>query len=171
MAPANSRFTSQQLSGPTFTRLPPMNLPDKNFGHQTSNSGALPPPSFHHGFGQANPFAPTGNLNGLAGGFGPGGGLRAGGTGLASREAMMGFQHGAELQQQQQAREQMRRGSGGGSKGQSKSRIRDVWRGNMAQEMEELRTLIERYPYISMVGPVFHKRDVLTLLHHVSVFS
>lgn len=63
----------------------------------------------------------------------------------------MGFQHGAELQQQQQIKEQMRRDGGMGPKGQSKSRIRDVWRGNLGQEMEILREMVERYPYISMV--------------------
>lgn len=63
---------------------------------------------------------------------------------------MMGF-HGAALQQQQ-AREQTRRGSmAGGSKNPLKGRIRDVWRGNLAQEMQVLRSLIDKYPYISMV--------------------
>lgn len=63
----------------------------------------------------------------------------------------MGFQHGAELQQQQQIKEQMRREGGMGPKGQLKSRIRDVWRGNLAQEMGLLREMVEQYPYISMV--------------------
>ncbi len=67
----------------------------------------------------------------------------------------MGFQHGAELQQQQQIKEQMRREGGMGPKGQLKSRIRDVWRGNLAQEMELLRDMVEQYPYISMVRPNF----------------
>ena len=65
----------------------------------------------------------------------------------------MGFQHGAELQQQQQIKEQMRREGGMGSKGQPKFRIRDVWRANLAQEMELLRDMVESYPYISMVRP------------------
>ncbi|KAI4214054.1 MAG: hypothetical protein LQ351_003458 [Letrouitia transgressa] len=65
---------------------------------------------------------------------------------------MMGFMHGDALQQQQQqAREQMRRSSGGSSaKNQYKGRIRDVWRGNLTQEMQVLRGLVEKYPYISM---------------------
>lgn len=67
----------------------------------------------------------------------------------------MGFQHGAELQQQQQIKEQMRREGGMGPKGQIKSRIRDVWRGNLAQEMESLREMVVHYPYISMVCPSF----------------
>lgn len=39
----------------------------------------------------------------------------------------------------------------GGSKNPLKGRIRDVWRGNLAQEMQVLRSLIDKYPYISMV--------------------
>ena len=75
----------------------------------------------------------------------------------------MGFQHGAELQQQQQIKEQMRREGGMGSKGQLKIRIRDVWRGNLAQEMELLRDLVESYPYISMVRPSTFTVSILTL--------
>jgi len=156
MAPPNTRFGGPQVASGTFSHLPQSNLPSHTSQHQSSNSVGLPPPSFHqfgHGNPNAvNPFAPTGNLNGLAGGFGPGGGLGTGGTGLASREAVLGFQHGALLQQQQQAKEQMRRGSGGGSRAQMRSRIRDVWRGNFAQEMQTLRSLVDQYPYISMVG-------------------
>ena len=157
MGPASNRFGPTLASAP-FSHLQQSNLPSHNSQHQPSNSGGLPPPSYNHGFGQGNPsninpFAPTGNLNGLAGGFGPGGGLSAGGTGLASREAVLGFQHGAQLQLQQQARDQIRRGSGGvgPSKNQMKSRIRDVWRGNLHQELRILRDLVDRYPYISMV--------------------
>lgn len=69
----------------------------------------------------------------------------------------MGFQHGAQLQLQQQARDQIRRGSGVGvgTKAQMKSRIRDVWRGNLNQELRTLRDLVDRFPYISMVNIPF----------------
>lgn len=77
----------------------------------------------------------------------------------------MGFQHGAELQQQQQIKEQMRREGGMGPKGQLKSRIRDVWRGNLAQEMGLLREMVEHYPYISMVRSSFS-----TVLIHILLF-
>ena len=172
MPPANNRFGPTLASAP-FSHLQQSSIPSHSSQHQSSNSGGLPPPSFNHGFGQGNPnninpFAPTGNLNGLAGGFGPGGGLGTGGTGLASREAVMGFQHGAQLQLQQQARDQIRRGSGGvgATKGQMKSRIRDVWRGNLNQELRTLRDLVDRYPYISMViGPV-SDYVLLLCLHH-----
>ena len=156
MAPANNRFGGSSVASGAFSHLPQASVPSHTSHHQSSSSVGLPPPSFHQ-FGHGNqnpvnPFAPTGNLNGLAGGFGPGGVLGAGGTGLASREAVMGFQHGAMLQQQQQVKEQMRRGSGGGSRAQMRSRIRDVWRGNLAQELQTIRSLVDQYPYISMVG-------------------
>ena len=35
--------------------------------------------------------------------------------------------------------------------GAVKTRIRDVWKHNLAQEMAVLRHLVEKYPYISMV--------------------
>ena len=63
----------------------------------------------------------------------------------------MGFQHGAELQQQQQIKDQLRKEGGMGPKGPVKNRIRDVWRGNLQQEMGLLREMVEQYPYISMV--------------------
>lgn len=159
MKSSGSRFGSQ-MPGGTFPHLQQSNLPQHSSHHQSSSSTGLPPPTFNHAFAQGNPtanvnpFAPTGNLNGLAGGFSSGGGLGVGdGRGLGSREAMEGFAHGAQLQQQEQARAQVRRGSGLGSKGQMKSRIRDVYRGNLKQEMAILRDLVERYPYISMVCP------------------
>lgn len=36
--------------------------------------------------------------------------------------------------------------------GAVKSRIRDVWKHNLAQEMAVLRSLVDKYPYISMVS-------------------
>ncbi|KAL9130369.1 MAG: hypothetical protein Q9217_001427 [Psora testacea] len=118
--------------------------------HQSTNSSGLPPPTFNHAFSQGNnnPFAPTGNVNGLAGGFGSGG-FGNGGTGLASREAVEGFNYGAQLQQQSQNKAHMRRAKGG-SKGQQEMRIRDVWSSNLKEEMDLLEQLVERYSYISM---------------------
>ena len=65
----------------------------------------------------------------------------------------MGFAHGAQLQQEAA----MGRAADGG-KGMGQ-RIREVWRGNLHQEMEILRGLVDQYPYISMVsylGPYQH---------------
>jgi CCR4-NOT transcription complex subunit 7/8 len=69
-----------------------------------------------------------------------------GGTGLDGHEARMRFAHGAQLQE---AAAMGRAGADG--KSGMKTRIRDVWRGNLHQEMDLLRSLIDRYPYISMV--------------------
>jgi CCR4-NOT transcription complex subunit 7/8 len=74
------------------------------------------------------------------------------GTGLASHAAQMGFVRGAQMQQQQQPHQ----GQDGrlvieGKANSIKTRIRDVWKHNLAQEMAVLRRLVERYPYISMV--------------------
>lgn len=158
MPPAVSRFGPQVLSGP-FSYLQPSHLQHHSQQHQPGSAG-LPTPSFnsHHGFAQGNlnsntsPFASSSNTGGLAGGFGSGNGLGGGGTGLASHSAMMGFAHGAAIQQQQ-ARDAIRRSSGGAGSGraQMKTRIRDVWQSNLAQEMHMLRGLVEKYPYISMV--------------------
>ena len=110
----------------------------------------------HPGFGTGpnggvNIFGPqTGNA-GLPGAFGTGGGLGAvgGGTGLASPAAQMGFAHGAALQQQQ-AHEAATAGTYTG-KG-ANSRVREVWKHNLRQEMHILRQLVYKYPYISMVS-------------------
>ena len=84
---------------------------------------------------------------GLASGFpGAGGSLGVGGgTGLASQSAVMSFYGNPQA-----TRDVMRRSSGIG-KGQNKGRIREVWASNLAQEMQNLRELVEKYPYISMV--------------------
>lgn len=64
--------------------------------------------------------------------------------------AQLGFQHGA-LQQQQEAQAGAAMG-GAGAKAMRGGRIRDVWKSNLAQEMQMLRSLIDEYPYISMVS-------------------
>jgi CCR4-NOT transcription complex subunit 7/8 len=130
--------------------------------HSQPPSAGLPPPSLgaHPSFAPTNPntnlnpFSTGSGANtGLGGAFGGGGG----GTGLASHAAQMGFAHGAALQQQQQGHDAgAAMGSVDGRSGFSKGRIRDVWRGNLAQEMAVLRGLVEKYPYISMVRSSFH---------------
>ena len=152
MPPAVSRYTQHMptLSNP-FTSLNQHQLQQAHLQHpgaanlQAQHFGGQP------GFGGQNPgiFGPTGGNTGLhAGGFGGGGGLGGGGTGLASHAAQSGF-HGAGLQQQQQTYDGTTLG-GPVTKG-ANSRIREVWRTNLAQEMQLLRSLVDRYPYISMV--------------------
>ena len=97
-----------------------------------------------------NSFSGANNSNGI-GGFGGNTALGLGRAGLGSEAAMAGFAHGAAIEQRRDAaRDAMRRPSGS-IKGQSKGRIRDVWQANLAQEMQNLRELVEQYPYISMV--------------------
>ncbi|KAL8923679.1 MAG: hypothetical protein Q9208_004431 [Pyrenodesmia sp. 3 TL-2023] len=155
MPPAVRNFPHQVFSGP-FSHVQQPQVQHHGSQHPPSASSNLPPPSFnaHHTLSQGNSnsnintFSQTSNGNGLAAGFGGTSGL-GGGTGLASQAAVTGFHYGAALQLQ--AKEQIRRGSGtGSSKNPLKGRIRDVWRGNLAQEMQLLRSLVDKYPYISM---------------------
>jgi len=92
-----------------------------------------------------NAFAMNGNL-GMTGGFGASGLGMPGGTGLASQAAQMSFA-GASVHQQ--AHNGM--GSPGSRTMGAKTRIREVWKGNLAEEMAALRELVDRYPYIAMV--------------------
>lgn len=95
-----------------------------------------------------NSFA-NGNALSLAQGFnGSGSGLGGVGAaaGLGSHAAQIGF-HGASLQQQahNSMGEQGIRGT------TNKGRIRDVWKSNLQEEMDTLRRLVDKYPFISMV--------------------
>jgi CCR4-NOT transcription complex subunit 7/8 len=165
MARNGGRYPGHNLSNP-FAHLAggPMNpqpqMQQQQQQHQQQNLQ-------HPGFGGANQ---AHNLNLFGGhnqtgfqsnaggiGAGLGGGLGAaaniaegrGGTRLDSHEARMGFAHGAQLQ------ENAVRGHDG-AKGIAGQRIRDVWRSNLQQEMDVLRSLVERYPYISMVRVLVH---------------
>ena len=142
---------------PAFSHLQQSHLHQQQNQHLSQhgpNSG-LPPPSLggHPGFGPGNPSSnmnPFSGLgNGLAAGFDGGRLGDGGGTGLASHAAQMGFARGAQMQQQQHSHDSHL--SIDGRPGNAKSRIRDVWRGNLLQEMAALRSLVEKYPYISMV--------------------
>ena len=73
-----------------------------------------------------------------------------GGTGLGSHAAQMGFAHGAALQRQEASDGQSLLSTE--AKNMAKGKIREVWRGNLAQEMAVLRGLVDRYPYIAMVS-------------------
>ena len=158
MPPGAGRFGQQGF--PTAYPHPQQpRLQTHNPQTQQSSSG-LPPPSYasHQSFTQGNgnsginPFA-VNQVNGFANGFSSAAGLGGGGSGLASEAAIAGFTRGAQIQQQQ-AEDQLRKGRTGSTVGPKKpadGRIRDVWRGNLRQEMAIIRDLIADYPYISMV--------------------
>ncbi|KXL50757.1 hypothetical protein M433DRAFT_53876, partial [Acidomyces richmondensis BFW] len=73
------------------------------------------------------------------------------GQGLASVAAQQGFARGAAMQEHthQEAAAAAAAASLGGKPG-AIGRIREVWRHNLDAEMATLRTLIRRYPYVSM---------------------
>lgn len=157
MPPAVSRYPPHNVSNPfqhlnQQHALQSAHFHSVNAGVQNQNIGQQP------GFGGGNPngnmniFGPATSNASLAGGFGGGGGLGGGGTGLASHAAQMGFAHGAALQQQRE--HEAASMASGGAKGNG-MRIRDVWKHNLAQEMAILRSLVDKYPYISMVGSSF----------------
>lgn len=162
MPPTVSRFPGSNLSNP-FAHLP--NHPphqqlhlqqphQQNLAHPGFGGGGNPPHNLNL-FGPNQNNFPSANT-GLGGGLGAGGLGGAGGTGLASHAAQMGFAHGAQLQQEAA----MGRAADGG-KGMGQ-RIREVWRGNLHQEMEILRGLVDQYPYISMVSylGLYHHREI-----------
>jgi hypothetical protein len=84
----------------------------------------------------------------------------------------MGFARGAQMQQQQLHQAHDGRFTLEGKAGGVKTRIRDVWKHNLAQEMAVLRSLVEKYPYISMVSSwinctvLWHKWSLLTFAGH-----
>jgi CCR4-NOT transcription complex subunit 7/8 len=168
--PAGGRFPGSNLSNP-FSHLQNHPLQQQQQHHLQQQHQNLQ----HPGFGGGNP---SHNLNlfghnqgsfqsnaGLGGGMG-GNGLGAaaslggvsGGTGLDGTEARMRFAHGAQLQQEA-AMGRMQ--DGGKAQGQ---RIREVWRGNLHQEFDMLRALVDQYPYIAMVSP----KTQLTHSEHIS---
>jgi CCR4-NOT transcription complex subunit 7/8 len=156
--PHGGRFPGHNLSNP-FAHLaapihPQSQLQQQQQQHQQNIQ--------HPGFGGGNQAhnlnlfshnqggfqSSTGGIGGgLGGGLGPAAGIggAGGGTGLDGHEARMRFAHGAQLQ------ENAVRGQDG-AKGLAGQRIRDVWRSNLHQEMDLLRSLVDQYPYISMVS-------------------
>ncbi|KAE8347787.1 hypothetical protein BDV24DRAFT_121367 [Aspergillus arachidicola] len=163
MPPPVGRYGPTGLSAP-YTHLQQAHLqqqqqPQHHPAHAQSANTALPPPSLggHPGFAAGNPntninpftLSGTGIANGMSvAGFG--GAADAGGTGLASHAAQLGFARGAQMQQQQLHQTHDGRLALEAKAGAVKTRIRDVWKHNLAQEMAVLRQLVEKYPYISM---------------------
>ncbi|KAF7880817.1 uncharacterized protein EAF02_006708 [Botrytis sinoallii] len=116
--------------------------------HTQPHTAGLPPPGsignqFMSANSMSNAFA-NGASMGIPGGFSaPGIPLQGGG--LASQAAQMSF---AAAPLQQQGHNGM---ADSGTRGiRDKGRIRDVWKGNLHEEMAILRQLVDKYPYISM---------------------
>ena len=156
--PTGGRYGPQGGLGAPFSHIQQSHLPHHgNQHHHPPGSAGIAPPAFSSFQPFPHPNQPTGmnsfngvnNTNGI-GNFGGGAALGLARAGLGSEAAMAGFAHGAAMEQRRDNRDAMRRISGG-IKNQSKGRIRDVWQSNLAQEMQNLRELVEQYPYISMV--------------------
>ncbi|KAF2012625.1 ribonuclease H-like protein [Aaosphaeria arxii CBS 175.79] len=155
MPPPGGRFPGHNLSNP-FAHMQQPHMQPSHIQQQHQQSLQ------HAGFGGGNPghnvnlfghnqssFQSNAALGAGIGGAGLGaaagiGGV-SGGTGLDGQEARMRFAHGAQLQQDAA----LGRGQDG-TKGMGQ-RIREVWRSNLHQEMDLLRSLVDQYPYISMV--------------------
>src|SRR3569833_1082375 len=113
---------------------------------QLANSAYLTP-------NQLGPFTANGGLS-LGGGLGAGVGFGVGAeSGLASQAARLGFAHGAHLQQQHQHQHQQHvlNEPHHTARNQGKTRIREVWKHNLVEEMAMLRDLVDKYPYNAMV--------------------
>ncbi|KAI2615460.1 CAF1-domain-containing protein [Hypoxylon sp. NC1633] len=135
---------------------PPAMAPYQHqFAHPSQNHAtAHQPPALSNsaylGNSQMSPFG--------ANGLGLGATINAGAgfadqTGFASHAARSGFQHAAQLQQQQQHPHQSH-GLGGDRQarpgGAGKTRIREVWKHNFAEEMSMLMDLVGQFPYVAM---------------------
>ena len=135
-APNNNlppHYQQQQYPSHSQSGLPPPSLGGANPGFMNVNS-----------MNGNNPFSMNGNALSISGGFGAAGLGMAGGTGLASQAAQMGFAAAGQHNGM---------GESGGPRGAAKPpRIRDVWKHNLEEEMALLRQLVERYPYIAMVS-------------------
>lgn len=116
------------------------------FGGTAINGGISPfPSSSTYGANAFTPGASSSVFNG--------GAIGGQGQGLASVAAQQGFARGAAMQEH--SAHQLEAASLDNKSG-ANSRIRQVWRHNLEQEMAVLRQLIIKYPYVSMVRHHFH---------------
>ena len=156
MPPQVSRMHPSHMSNP-FVHLNSQNsIPQSSYQSHTSHlpGSFSSQPSF--GGTTIAPFPSSATYGASA--FTPGAGSSVfnGGTigaqgqgqGLASVAAQQGFARGAAMQEH--TAHQLEAASLD-SKSGANSRIRQVWRHNLEQEMAVLRQLIIKYPYVSMV--------------------
>lgn len=133
-----------------------------SFGGTTLNGGISPfPSSSTYGANAFTPGASSSVFNG--------GSIGGQGQGLASVAAQQGFARGAAMQEH--SAHQLEAATMDNKTG-ANSRIRQVWRHNLEQEMAVLRQLIIKYPYVSMVcyhSNIAYKRlERLALWRHES---
>ncbi|KAI9893115.1 MAG: hypothetical protein M1814_000663 [Vezdaea aestivalis] len=160
MAPTANRFGGPHgVSGfPHIPQQQQQHLHHPSAHPQAPGSSVLPPPSLNSQAGfpsqtSFNAFASGGGINaGLAGGYDMQGMGGTNGTGLGSREAKLGFAHGAALQQQQ-AHNGIHHGPSD-SRSLAKFRVREVWQDNLHEEMGRIRDLVDDYPFITMTPSV-----------------
>ncbi|KAL1878809.1 hypothetical protein VTK73DRAFT_7462 [Phialemonium thermophilum] len=164
MPPPLNRFPSGPTGIPPYHQQFPTHAQ-----HSTSHQPQLSAQSYLNPNSQLNAFAGNGNLLGLAGGLNSAAAAAAAGfgvagdSGLASHAARMGFAHAGNLQQQQQQQQQHHAQQAQShsqqqshvlgehpTRSQAKSRIREVWKHNLHEEMAVLRDLVDKYPYIAM---------------------
>jgi CCR4-NOT transcription complex subunit 7/8 len=151
MPPQLSRFPSgPNTISPYHQQFPSHGQHSTNHPPQLAGN-----PSYINPNPQINPFTANGNLLGLGGGLNAGGGFGVGSDSgsIGSHAARIGFTHGANLQHQQHIQQQSHGTQGEHTpRGQAKGRIREVWKHNLHEEMAILRDLVDKYPYIAMVG-------------------
>ncbi|KAI0145823.1 CAF1-domain-containing protein [Hypoxylon sp. NC0597] len=150
MAPP-SRFGGGPPSMAPYQHQFPSHPPQNHAtGHQQPALGN----SAYIGNAQMGPFGANGLGLGGSGGINAGAGFGVGDqTGFASHAARSGFQHAAQLQQQQGHPHQQAHSMGSERQtraGGGKLRIREVWKHNFAEEMNILMALIEDYHYVAM---------------------
>ena len=159
MPPAVGRMHASQMSNPFAGNMahgvPPNSHYHSQSQHQLNNFNP------QHAFGSStlnggiSPFNPGSAYGGSAFSTMPGAGastfnagvLSGQGQGLASVAAQQGFARGAAMQEHSNHANEA---GLPGMKSGLNSRIREVWRHNLEQEMAVLRQLITEYPYVSM---------------------
>lgn len=157
MPPPQPRFsvgTQQQNAMPYHQQFASHSQQQQQQQHPAPHAPSLNPPPYlaHNMFGGGGGGA--GHMLSLAAGLNTVGGFGAGDTGLASQAARMGFAQAGALPHHpaQHGQHQAHALGEHGSRTQSKGRIREVWKHNLLEEMANLRNLVDRYPYIAMVG-------------------
>ncbi|POS84903.1 hypothetical protein EPUL_001124 [Erysiphe pulchra] len=115
--------------------------------HQQGHGSGLTPPSLNsmNANSMSSAFSVNGNALSLSAGFGNGGLGLPSGTGLTSQAAQMSF-NGIGMHHQHNGMNE----TGGLRMTGNKNRIRDVWAGNLYEEIDLLRRIAVSCPYVAM---------------------